>query len=292
LNTPLRSGGPRRRDAAATSAPVPGQLQRLSPRVERLTQDNPGPFTGAGTNSYLIGDADAVYVLDPGARDEAHLERLLAAIAGRELAAILVSHAHPDHWPMAPELAQRLGAPILSFDARYGLRPDRAVREGEVLECGRTHLLAIHTPGHASDHLCFLLEDENALLCADHVMGWSTTIIAPPDGNLDHYLASLDRLIALEPSILYPGHGPAVAAPQEHMRGLRAHRQRRTEQVLATLARGPGTVGDLVEAIYAQADPKLRGAAAMSLRAHLDSLIQGGRVVSQGEGPEAVFSLR
>ena len=268
-----------------------GAVQPLTPEIRRLTQDNPGPFTGPGTNSYLIGrPGEPRVVLDPGEeRDDGHLERLLEAIGRDPLAAVLISHAHPDHGPLAPRLAARAKAPILAFDARAGLAPDRRIGEGTRIRAGGVELVALHTPGHASDHLCFLEEEARILFCADHVMGWSTTVIAPPDGDLRAYLATLDRLLDLDVDLYLPGHGPALAEPQRRVVELRDHRHARTAQLVAALRAAPGTPAELVERIYTDVDPKLYGAARMSLLAHLAALAGDGLVRASGGDPSTAL---
>lgn len=268
-----------------------GSVQQLTDGVRRLTQDNPGPFTGLGTNSYLIGRAgEPQIVLDPGEdRDDGHLERLVEAVGDDRLGAVLISHAHPDHWPLAPRLAARCGAPILAYDARAGLSPDRRIAEGERIETGSLELVALHTPGHASDHLCFLLAGSGVLFCADHVMGWSTTVIAPPDGNLQAYMATLDRLLELDADLYLPGHGEAVCEPRRRVVELQDHRRGRTEQLVAALRQAPGTPAELVARIYTDVDPRLHGAARLSLLAHLEALAADGLATASGEEPASAL---
>lgn len=263
------------------------ELQPLTPWIHRLTQDNPGPFTGLGTNTYLIGRPGSPrMVLDPGEdRDDGHLDGLLAGLGGDPVSAVLVSHAHPDHWPLAPRLAERLEAPIVAYEARAGLVPDRQLDEGELVEAGEIRLRVLHTPGHAADHLCFLAENERVLFCADHVMAWSTTVIAPPDGDLRAYLATLDRLLELDAEVYLPGHGGAMTEPRERVLELRDHRNQRTAQLIAALRESPGTPGELVRRIYTDVDPRLHGAAQMSLLAHLEALVADGLV--EGKGTDA-----
>ncbi|HUP21926.1 MAG TPA: MBL fold metallo-hydrolase [Thermoanaerobaculia bacterium] len=281
------------------AAPRYGEVERLSPRVRRVVQRNPGLFTGPGTNTYLIGpeDRSAVAVLDPGQEDDEHLAALCDAIGDTPVRAVLVSHAHPDHWPLAPTLAERFGAPVLAYAATGEFRPHRALADGEVIDLGDVALRAVHTPGHARDHLCFLMERERALFSGDHVMGWSTSVIAPPDGDLRQFLSALERLLELDQSaqlaVLYPGHGPTVAQPRQRMTELRDHRLRRTEQALAALRERPGTPAELVERIYTDVDPKLHGAARMSLLAHLLALVEEGRAAPRGADPAtATYELR
>ncbi len=267
---------------------------QLSPVVRRLTQNNPGPFTGPGTNTHLIGTTELI-ILDPGEdQGDGHEERLIAAVGTSRVVAIVPSHGHPDHWTLAPKLAARVGAPIRFFGAHPGFRVDRPVVEGEVLEAAGIRLLALHTPGHTADHLCFHLPQERALFPGDTVMGWSTSIIAPPDGDLRQYLASLERLLTIpDLEVLYPAHGVAVYRPYDRIDELLRHRRLRTRQVLDGLASAPSRIDSLVARIYAEVDPRLHPAGAQSLLAHLLALEAEGRVVrSEAAEPDhAVWRL-
>lgn len=260
-----------------------GTPVRLSERVLRVTQDNPGMFTGAGTNTYVIGsDSGPVFVLDPGEEGDAHFEAILCAVGAREVAAVLISHTHRDHWPLAPRLAEHTRAGIRAFSEQPPFTAGPRLEDGSRLSAGGTTVVALHTPGHASDHLCFLLEEERAVFTADLVMGWSTSIIAPPDGNLNQYMASLERLLELGQGggidILYPGHGESIKPPLDRVREIHRHRQQRTDQALEAIAAGVATIPEMVERIYTDVDPKLHGPAAFSLRAHLDALVEEGKV--------------
>lgn len=274
------------------------EVVRLSPRVRRLTQRNPGLFTGPGTNTHLVG-TDRLVVLDPGeALDDGHLERIVAAVGAATVAAVIPSHGHPDHWPLAAALAARLGAPVCFFGRPEFLAVDRVLADGDLVEAGDTVLSVLHTPGHTHDHLSFHLPAERALFPGDTVMGWSTSIIAPPEGDLREYLASLRRLAAVpDLAVLYPAHGPAIAAPYDRIRELHDHRLLRTAQALAALGEGPGAIPALVERIYTDTPPALHPAAAHSLRAHLLALEADGRVERDPAGPadpweRAVWRLR
>ncbi len=266
-----------------------GTPVRLSDRVLRVTQDNPGMFTGPGTNTWVIGsDGGPAFVLDPGEEDDGHFEAVLAAVGDRELAAVLISHTHRDHWPLAPRLAEHAGCQILAFSEQPPFTAGRRLADNERLSADDATLVALHTPGHASDHLCFLLEEERAVFTADLVMGWSTSIIAPPDGNLNQYMASLERLLELGRDggidILHPGHGESIKPPLDRIREIRGHRQQRTDQALEAIAAGVATIPEMVERIYADIDPKLHGPAAFSLRAHLDALVEEGKVLEDQPG--------
>lgn len=266
-----------------------GTPVRLSDRVVRVTQDNPGMFTGPGTNTYVIGGAGGpAFVLDPGEEDDAHFEAILRAVGRREVAAVLISHTHRDHWPLAPRVAEHTGAEIRAFSEQPPFAAGPRLEDGSRLSTGGTTLVALHTPGHASDHLCFLLEEDRAVFTADLVMGWSTSIIAPPDGNLNQYMASLERLLELGQGsgieVLHPGHGESIKPPLDRIREIHHHRQQRTDQALEAIAAGVATIPEMVERIYTDVDPKLHGPAAFSLRAHLDALVEEGKVVESAQG--------
>lgn len=263
-----------------------GRVVRLSPLVRRITQNNPGLFTGPGTNTHLVGTS-ALFILDPGEdRDEGHFERIVGAVGDAKVQAIIPSHGHPDHWPLAPRLAEIFSAPIRFYGEHPGFRTDQTLREREILEADGVQLETLYTPGHAWDHVAFVLKQEHALFPGDLVMGWSTTIIAPPDGELRAYLSSLERLLALSGlEVAYPAHGEAIPAPYDRIRELQAHREERTRQVLEALAEGPSRIGALVKRIYADVDPTLHPAAAQSVLAHLLALEAAGLIESGPGNP-------
>ncbi len=269
------------------TAPIEyGRAIELSPLVARVTERNPGLFTGPGTNTHLVGRS-SVFILDPGQDlPDGHFDEVVAAVGDRPFAAILPSHGHPDHWPLAPRLAERFGAPIWFFGSHPGFRVDRALDDGATISTGDATLEIVYTPGHAADHLAFHLVEERALFPGDLVMGWSTSIIAPPDGDLRQYLSSLERLLAIpDLAVAYPAHGPALSAPYDRIRELYDHRQERSRQALEALAEGPSRIGPLVERIYRETDPALHPAAARSLLAHLLALEAEGKV--EPVGPES-----
>ncbi len=259
-----------------------GKVVALSPSVRRITQQNPGPFTGPGTNTHLVGTTDLV-ILDPGEdRDDGHADRIIEAVGSARVAAVIPSHGHPDHWPLAPHLAERLGAPVMFFGTHPEFRVDRTLADGDTIPLGSATLHVLHTPGHTADHLSFHLPSELALFPGDTVMGWSSSIIMPPEGNLPDYLASLERMLALpDLAVLYPAHGEAVIDPYGRITMLRDHRNMRTRQALDALAREPDTLEGLVRKIYADVDPALHPAAAQSLLAHLLALEGTGQVVRE-----------
>ncbi|MHB1329733.1 MAG: MBL fold metallo-hydrolase, partial [Gemmatimonadales bacterium] len=222
-------------------------------------------------------------ILDPGEiRDDGHADRIIDAVGSAKVVAVIPSHGHPDHWPHAPQLAERVGAPVMFFGTRGEFRVDHRLSDGDTLPIGNTSLTVLHTPGHTPDHLSFHYPSEQALFPGDTVMGWSSTIIMPPEGNLPDYLASLDRMLALpDLTALYPAHGEAVLDPYGRIKALRDHRNLRTRQTLEALDREPDTLDGLVRKIYASIDPALHPAAAQSLLAHLLALEATGEVARE-----------
>lgn len=271
-------------------SPLYGQAERLTPRIRRVLANNPGPFTFAGTGTFLIGDADAVAVIDPGPADDVHLAALLDAVAGETVSHVLVTHGHADHLPLARPFAEAVGAPVLAHPA---LSPDRALADGDHIAGDGWTLEVIATPGHAPEHLAFALPEENALFSGDHVMGWSTSVVSPPEGDMDAYIDSLDRVMAAGFDTLWPTHGGPVTAPLPFLQALKAHRLGRDDQVLEVLAKGPSSAREMVPALYAAVDERLWPAAAQSLLAHLIRLERRGDVVAEAlPSATTVYQLR
>lgn len=263
-------------DVATGLFPVPGRVDELSPVVVRLTAPNPGMMTGPGTNSYLVGRSNLA-VIDPGPRDDAHIAALLevARVRGGIIRWVLVTHTHADHAPGAADLAKASGAEIIGFDDRDGFSPDHAVDEGWVTETPDFTLRAVHTPGHASNHLCWLLEESGMLFSGDHVMQGSTVVIRPPDGEMGEYLASLDRLRWVTPEVrsIAPGHGRIIARPRVVLDGIIRHRIEREAMVAIALAEhDEATVDALLPEVYADVPARLLPVARFSLWAHLRHL--------------------
>jgi glyoxylase-like metal-dependent hydrolase (beta-lactamase superfamily II) len=252
-------------------------------RVIRVLAPNPGPFTLEGTNTWILGSGPTV-VIDPGPDDPSHIDAV-AAEAGR-VSTILVTHAHPDHLPGAATLAGRVRAPVRAFRAEDGRE---AMRDGESVEVDGVSVTAIHTPGHTQDHLVF--RAEGALFTGDAVLGRGTSIIDPPEGDLAAYLRSLERMLELEPRVIYPGHGPVVFDAPAKLRDYLSHRAMREEQVLAALGRGPARPADLVPAIYADTPMELHPIAERQVLAHLLKLEKDGRVVRTGMGRAERFAI-
>ena len=264
-----------------------GVVQRVSPRIRRVVANNPGPFTFLGTGTYIVGSGE-VCVIDPGPQDEVHLAAIIAATEGEAITAIAITHSHIDHSPLARPLAARTGAVIFGRsdsakgsaeeDSEAGFQPDVEVADGQRLTAPDWTLEAILTPGHASNHVCYALREENALFSGDHIMGWSTTIVSPPDGDMGDYYQSLDRIAARGFSTLWPTHGPPVTEPAPFIAAYRAHRLTREQQILDQLALGPQKIIDLVTVLYAEVDKRLHPAAARSVLAHLIHLERQARV--------------
>ncbi len=276
--------------------------------MRRLVAPNGGPFTFTGTCSYVVGHGKVV-IIDPGPDNPAHIAALLDAVKGETVSHILVTHTHRDHSPAAPALRAATGAPVTGCAPHHPARalalgevamldaandlayaPDLVLADGEVLEAAGFELMALATPGHTMNHLCFVLPLENTLFSGDHVMAWSTSIVAPPDGSMAAYMASLDRLRGRAEAIYWPGHGGPVNDPQRFVRGLATHRRQRESSILARLAAGDRRIPQIVAAIYEGLDPRLKGAAGLSVFAHLEDLVARGLARSEGEpGLSAIF---
>lgn len=280
-------------DTGRGAVPVPGHLERVAPLLARVTAPNPGVMTGPGTNTYLVGEGELA-VVDPGPDDADHLRvvRDAAEALGGAIRWVLVTHTHADHAPGAATLARLSGAEVIGFGPRQGFAPDRAVGEGWTLVAPSFRLRALHTPGHASDHLCWLLEPHGVLLSGDHVMDGVTVVIAPPDGDMAAYVANLQRLLELDPPLtaIAPGHGRLLDRPAEVVAAVLAHRMAREERVAAALATsGQSTVDELVARVYSDVSPELHGIARSSLWAHLRKLASDGRAEEVGASPVPIY---
>jgi len=270
------------------------KLEELEPGIARVLAHNPSAFTYYGTQTYFIGERK-VAVIDPGPDLPEHVDALVDAIAGRPVAAIMCTHTHRDHSPASRALARRTGAPIIgcaplaletvgpradaSFDGDYA--PDRVLSDGDVLEVDGKAVAVVATPGHTSNHLCFAYE--GALFSGDHVMGWSTTVVVPPDGDMAAYMQSLDKLRGRDDRVYYPAHGEPVRNPQQYVRHLAGHRMQRERQILGLILSQGRDIPDIVANAYPGLDPRLTAAAGGSVLAHLVDLERRGLVQQQGK---------
>ncbi|MCX8998549.1 MBL fold metallo-hydrolase [Rhizobiaceae bacterium BDR2-2] len=280
--------------------PAHGKAVPAGPDVLRITVNNPSPFTFHGTNSYIVG-RDTLAVIDPGPEDDAHLDALLKAVNGRPVSHIFVSHTHRDHAPLSRRLKERTGAIIVaegphrpsrplhegeanpfSESADTAFRPDLTVADGETVAGDGWALTALHTPGHTANHAAFALDGTGIVFSADHVMAWATTIVAPPDGSMGDYMASLEKLLERDDRVYLPGHGGPVTEPAAFLRGLRTHRRMRERAIRARILAGDRTIADMVKVIYRETDPLLHGAAALSVLAHIEDLVEKGAVKTNG----------
>lgn len=283
-----------------------GRCDQVSPLIRRVIAQNPGPFTYTGTGVYIVGRGE-VAVIDPGPDLPEHLKALQAALAGERVTHVLVTHHHLDHSPLAHPLAKLHGAKVhgLPAPAPYAsdapaleeggddrFRPDVTLADGDVLTGPGWTLETITTPGHTSNHVCFALKEENALFAGDHIMGWSTTVITPPDGDMGDYFASLAKVRARNFDVLWPTHGAPVREVAPFIDAYVAHRRAREAQILDALAAGFTSIKAMVPSLYAAVDPRLHPAAAHSVLAHMLQLVREGRVVSTGTaGLDAEYRL-
>ena len=286
--------------AMASPPPKPwptGAAEQLEPLVRRVLAPNPSPFTYTGTQTYIVGLGDGCAVIDPGPDDAAHLDALEAAIGEEHVCAVMCTHTHRDHSPASRPLARRTGAPIvgcapLALDTSAGPRADegfdpdyaadRVLADGEAMTGPGWTLRAVATPGHTSNHLCFALEESGALFTGDHVMGWSTSVVVPPDGDMRAYLKSLELLHGREDRVYYPAHGQAVEKPRQLVRGMIGHRKQRENQILRLLGEEACAIEALVPRMYKGLDPRLTKAAGLSVLAHCIDLERRGLVARSG----------
>jgi glyoxylase-like metal-dependent hydrolase (beta-lactamase superfamily II) len=283
-----------------------GRVEQVSPLIRRVIANNPGPFTYTGTGVYIIGHGE-VCVIDPGPDLADHFDALKAALGRETISHVLVTHSHMDHSPLAHPLARWAGCQVFASgeislpggsevrleagdDTRF--RPDTALVDGAVIEGNGWTIEAIATPGHTSGHICYALKEENALFSGDHIMGWSTTVISPPDGDMDDYLNSLQKIADRQFSTIWPTHGSPVTDPGPFVDAYIAHRLDREEQIITQLAQGQTKIKEFVPVMYAAVDSRLWPAACHSVMAHMTRLVKNGRVnVSQGNGIDGVYQL-
>jgi glyoxylase-like metal-dependent hydrolase (beta-lactamase superfamily II) len=279
----------------------PGVVDDIRPGVRRILCDNPSPFTFTGTVSYIVGRGK-VAIIDPGPDDEAHAAALLDTVRGETVTHILVTHTHRDHSPNTARIKAATGAtvcaegPHRASRPRYesekissesgadrDFKPDIAVREGDTIEGAGWALQAVATPGHTANHLAFAWQNRKISFVGDHVMGWSTSIVAPPDGSMIDYMTSLERLTQREEDLYFSGHGPEIPEGRRYVSFLIRHRQAREASILHRLAKGEADIPTMVRAIYIGIDPRLTGAAGYSVLAHLEDLVARGIVSTDGD---------
>jgi glyoxylase-like metal-dependent hydrolase (beta-lactamase superfamily II) len=289
----------------------PGKVEEVYPGVRRLLCNNPGPFTFKGTVSYIVG-RDRVAVIDPGPLDDAHIKALLDAVRGETITHILVTHTHRDHSPAAARIKAATGAPTfgegphraarelhldeaprLDASGDRDFRPDTALADGDVVAGDGWTLEAVATPGHTANHMAFALKDSEILFSGDHVMAWSTPVVAPPDGAMSDYMASLEKLLHRPEAIYLPGHGGAVRDAPRFVESYIRHRRGREQSILSRLAEGEADIPTLVQRIYIGLDPRLTRAAGLSVFAHLEDLVVRGLVVTDGSPSlDSIYRLR
>jgi glyoxylase-like metal-dependent hydrolase (beta-lactamase superfamily II) len=285
-----------------------GIAEDVAPGVRRIVANNPSPYTFLGTNTYLVGSGN-VAVVDPGPDDPRHIKAIAEATKGERITHILITHSHRDHCAGARSLQSELGGEILSFGPTTSQRgagapglgsdfvddafvPDRKLQNGDEVKGRGFALDVLHTPGHAPDHLCFALVGQRTMFTGDHVMGWNTTVIAPPEGNMADFLASMQRLLKRNDKVFLPGHGGRIQTPQRVVKAYIMHRQWRENTILACLEDGGRTIPQIVGKIHGGLDSKLRDAASLSVLAHLDYLIERDMVsVEKGSGLTGVYAL-
>ncbi len=282
-----------------------GRLEQIAPGLRRIVARNPSAFTFHGTGTYVVGEG-RVAVIDPGPRSQEHIDALLDGLKGETVSHILVTHTHTDHSPGAALLKAATGAPTYGFGPHGGTGHAEAVEEGgdrdfvpdyvmgddDVVAGPGWTVEAVHTPGHTSNHLCFAWREAKALFSGDHVMGWSTSVIAPPDGDMGHYLGSLRKLLARDDAVYWPTHGPSIVDPKAHVAAFIDHRAERDAQIVAELSKGPAAIMDMVPVIYAAVDPRLYPAAARSTLAQLIHMHETGRVAADpAPGLDALWRL-
>jgi glyoxylase-like metal-dependent hydrolase (beta-lactamase superfamily II) len=272
-----------------------GRYDQLSRLIGRVVADNPGPFTYTGTGVYIIGDKN-VAVIDPGPQIPSHIKALRGALAGRNVTHVFVTHHHIDHSPLAAPLAEETGCKVYGYGKQVSpptggevrleagddlsFKPDVEIRDGDIFEGDGWTLEAIHTPGHTSNHMCFGLQEENTLFSGDHIMGWSTSVVSPPDGSMGDYLRSLNTILDKGFDRIWPTHGPAIENPKEFVSAYIEHRKKREDQICAALSSGLTSISDIVAKLYVDVDKRLHPAAAHSVLAHLIHMKETGRVCS------------
>jgi len=281
-------------------SPPYGEIETLSPLIRRITANNPAPYTFKGTGTFIVGHG-TVAVIDPGPDMPDHINAIMTSLKGEEISHILVTHNHKDHSPGSDLLSELSGAKIYAFDVGHqkysepdleegldkNFKPDVILNDGDFIEGESWTIEAVHTPGHLSNHLCFSLHQEKALFTGDHVMGWSTTIVSPPDGNMQDYLNSLEKMMLRDDEIYYPTHGIPIEKPMKFIRQLFAHRLRRDKEIIRAMENGAHTVEDMLAKVYPKIKKELHVAASRTIFAHLIRLVDLGEVKCVGAVSES-----
>jgi len=277
-----------------------GSVTQLAPGIRRVIANNPGPFTFHGTGTYILGTGQ-VAVIDPGPDDTDHIEAILAALDGETVSHILVTHTHMDHSPGCRLLKELTGAPTFAYGPHgagkleqgvqveeggdMDFTPDHLVRHGDIIQGGDWTVECVYTPGHTSNHMCFALQEQKALFTGDHVMGWSTSIISPPDGDMAAYMQSLELLLDRDDAVYWPTHGPSIIDPETHVRAYIAHRIEREDQILKCIDEGTHNIRDMVPLMYRDTPEFMYPAAARSVLAAMENLLRKNQVVVDGDEP-------
>lgn len=281
-----------------------GVCDQLTPLVRRVIANNPGGFTFTGTGTYIIGNKN-IAVIDPGPIDNDHYNAIMKATSEQKITHILLTHNHNDHSPLAKKLKSETGAKIYyknlsnielaqdDFEEGYdrNIEGDIELKDGDKIETDEWSIEAIHTPGHTSNHICYALLDENILFSGDHVMGWSTTVIVPPDGNMDDYIISLEKLLSRREEKFFPTHGPVIDEPKKLVSYYISHRLNREKQIIDAIKKGNNKISEIVKMIYKDVDKSLHPAAAMSTLAHLKRMENNQEVTVKGKDLEGIYNI-
>jgi glyoxylase-like metal-dependent hydrolase (beta-lactamase superfamily II) len=272
----------------------------MAPGVRRVVANNPGPFTYKGTNTYLVGSGREIVLIDPGPEDEAHFDAVMQAVGDARITHVLITHTHRDHTDGLPRVIAATGAKTCGFGRMARQRgskktspsggefvdqdfvPDVVLKDGDRLQAAGVTLTALHTPGHAPDHLCFALEGTGILFSGAHVMAWNTSVIAPPEGKMADYMRALERLLERTDEVYLPGHGGRLLQPQRMVKAYMLHRRMREQAILECIRQGHATIAEIVPIVYRGLDPRLLSAASLSIAAHVEHLAERGLVISEG----------
>jgi len=277
-----------------------GVASDLAPGVRRIVANNPGPFTYKGTNTYLVGSGSEIALIDPGPEDDAHFAAIMQAVGDARITHVLITHTHRDHTDGLPRVLAATGAKTCGFGRMARQRgttktspsggefvdkdfaPDIALKDGDRLDVAGVTLSALHTPGHAPDHLCFPLEGTGIMFSGDHVMAWNTSVVAPPEGKMRDYIGALERLLGRSDEVYFPGHGGRLMQPQRVVKAYVLHRRMREQAILECIRQGHATIAEIVPIVYRGLDPRLLNAASLSIAAHVEHLAERGLVISEG----------